>query len=83
MRTKRTLGVVAAVLLALLTARGALRVAAYLARRSLAAARFGFYLLTLQLYRRCPDCKAHIHHDARVCRHCGFRRRPKPGAQRR
>jgi hypothetical protein len=83
MRTKRILGVVAAALVGALMARAALRVVAYLARRGLAAARFGFYVLTLQLYRRCPDCKAYIHHDARTCRHCGFRRRPKPRTRRR
>jgi hypothetical protein len=83
MRTKRILGVVTAVLLATLTAWAALRAVAYVARRALAAARFGFYVLTLQLYRRCPDCKAYIHHDARTCRHCGFRRRPKPRRRRR
>jgi hypothetical protein len=83
MRTKRILGVVAAVLVGTWMARGAMRVAAYVARRCLAAARFGFYVLTIQLYRRCPDCKAYIHHDARTCRHCGFRRRPKPRSRRR
>jgi hypothetical protein len=29
---------------------------------------------TLRLLRRCPDCRRIIRRDARVCRHCGWRR---------
>jgi hypothetical protein len=83
MRTKRAPGVVAAVLAGVLAAWVVVRVTAYTVRRGVAAARFAFHVLTLQLYRRCPDCKAYMHHDAHVCRHCGFRRRPKPRRRRR
>jgi len=79
MRTKRTQGAVAGVLAGALAVWVGLRVAAYVARRCIAAVRFGFQVVTLQLYRRCPDCKTYIHHDAHVCRHCGFRRRREPG----
>jgi hypothetical protein len=79
MSTKRLGGVVTGALAAWV----ALRVASYLVRRGIAAVRFGFYVVTLQLHRRCPDCKTRIHHDARVCRYCGFRRRPKPRRRRR
>jgi hypothetical protein len=74
---KRTLGVVAAMLAGALTAWVALGALAYTVRRGVAALRFGFYVATLQLYRRCPDCKSYIHHDARLCRRCGFRLRPR------
>jgi len=72
MRTKR----VAVGLAGALAAWAALRALAYTVRRGIAAARFGFFVMTLQLFRRCPDCKAFIHHDARLCRRCGFRLRP-------
>jgi hypothetical protein len=78
MGTKRTLGTVAAGLAGALAAWVALRAVAYAARRVLAAVRFGFYVATLQLYRRCPDCKSFIHRDAHLCRGCGFRLRPRP-----
>jgi hypothetical protein len=78
MRTNRTLGAVAAVLGGSLAAWVALRGFLYTVRRGVAAARFGFHVATLQLYRRCPDCKAYIHHDARLCRRCGFRLRSRP-----
>jgi hypothetical protein len=79
MSTKRVTGVVAGALAAWV----ALRVASYMVRRCVAAARFGFHIMTLQFHRRCPDCKTRIHHDARVCSHCGFRRRPEPRRRRR
>jgi Zn finger protein HypA/HybF involved in hydrogenase expression len=69
---------VVAVLGGLVAAWVALRACLYTVRRGLAAARFGFYVATLQLYRRCPDCKSYIHHHARLCRRCGFRLGPKP-----
>jgi hypothetical protein len=78
MSTKGTLGMVAGVLAGGLAALAVLRTVLYSVRRGVAAVRFGFFVLTLQLFRRCPDCKALIHHDARVCRRCGFRLRPKP-----
>jgi uncharacterized paraquat-inducible protein A len=74
MRTKR----LAAVIGGSVAAWAAARVSLYTVRRAIAAARFGFYVATLQLYRRCPDCKAYIHHDARLCRRCGFRLRARP-----
>jgi len=36
-------------------------------------ARFWYAAGTLQLLRRCPDCRRLIVRDARVCRHCGWR----------
>jgi hypothetical protein len=27
---------------------------------------------------RCPDCREEIRADANVCKHCGFRLRPRP-----
>jgi ribosomal protein L40E len=74
MGTKR----VAAVIGGSVAAWAGVRAFVYTVRRGIAAARFGFFVATLQLYRRCPDCKAYIHHDARLCRRCGFRLRPKP-----
>lgn len=38
------------------------------------AVRFAFAAATFRLYRRCPDCRTLIRADARVCRHCGYRR---------
>jgi hypothetical protein len=73
MRTRPIVAVVGG----LVAAWVALRASLYTVRRALAAVRFGFYVATLQLYRRCPDCKSYIHHDARRCRRCGFRLRPK------
>jgi hypothetical protein len=78
MGSKRTLGMVAGVLAGGLAAVAVLRAVRYAVRRCVAAVRFGFFVVTLQLYRRCPDCKAFIHHDAHVCRRCGFRLRPRP-----
>jgi hypothetical protein len=78
MSTKGTLAMVAGVLAGGLAALAVLRAVLYTVRRGVAAVRFGFFVLTLQLYRRCPDCKAFIHHDAHVCRRCGFRLRPRP-----
>ncbi len=78
MSSKGTLGMVAAALAGALAALAALRALLYMVRRGVAAVRFGFLVVTLQLYRRCPDCKSYIHHDARLCRRCGFRLRPRP-----
>jgi hypothetical protein len=78
MSTKGTLGIVAGVLAGGLAALAVLRAVLYTVRRGVAAVRFGFFVLTLQLYRRCPDCQTLIHHDARLCRRCGFRLRPRP-----
>jgi ribosomal protein L32 len=47
------------------------------ARRARRAVRFGFALVTFRLLRRCPDCKSLIRADARVCKHCGYRRPPR------
>jgi hypothetical protein len=35
---------------------------------------FCYAAATLQLLRRCPDCRRLIRRDCRVCRHCGWRR---------
>jgi nucleoside-diphosphate-sugar epimerase len=45
--------------------------------------RYGLAVATFRLYRRCPDCKGVIRSDARVCRHCGYRRPPRPPKGRR
>jgi hypothetical protein len=45
-------------------------------------ARFAFAAATLRLYRRCPDCRGLHRSDARVCRHCGYRRQPRPRGRR-
>jgi hypothetical protein len=47
------------------------------------AASYAYKVATLSLYRRCPDCRKLIRTDARVCRHCGYRRPPAPPAGRR
>jgi hypothetical protein len=41
------------------------------------AARFGYGVATLRLYRRCPDCRRFIRGDARVCWRCGYRKRSR------
>jgi hypothetical protein len=41
------------------------------------ATRFAYATATFRLFRRCPDCKRLIRADARVCRHCGYRRPPR------
>jgi hypothetical protein len=46
-------------------------------RTARGATRFAFATATLRLFRRCPDCKRLIRADARVCRHCGYRRPPR------
>jgi hypothetical protein len=47
------------------------------------ATRFAYATATFRLYRRCPDCKGLIRSEAKVCRHCGYRRPPKPPKGRR
>jgi hypothetical protein len=47
---------------------------------ALGTVRVCYVAATLQLLRRCPDCRRLIVRDARVCRHCGWRRR-RAGAQ--
>jgi hypothetical protein len=47
------------------------------------ATRFAYATATFRLYRRCPDCKSLIRSDAKVCRHCGYRRAPRPPKGRR
>jgi hypothetical protein len=51
--------------------------------RAIRAFRLGYRIVTLSLFRRCPDCATLIHTEARVCRHCGFRlQEPLPGRRR-
>jgi hypothetical protein len=45
-------------------------------------ARFALAAATLRLYRRCPECRRLHRSDARVCRHCGYRRQPRPRGRR-
>lgn len=55
-------------------ARGAWRVLMRWLRLGVGFGRFWYLAGTLQLSRRCPDCRRVIVRDARVCRHCGWRR---------
>jgi hypothetical protein len=71
-----TLAGVAAALVAAVVARGSLRVCLRAGRIALGGLRIGYAAATLQLLRRCPDCRRLIRRDARACRHCGWRRRP-------
>jgi hypothetical protein len=61
------------------------RVAVRIARMALDGARVAFAALTLQLYRRCPDCRRWVRGDARVCWRCGWkrpgRRWPRPSGR--
>jgi hypothetical protein len=68
------LGSAAGAVLAAIAARGALRVLTRAVRIGMGAARFAFAAATLQLLRRCPDCRKLIRRECRVCRHCGWRR---------
>jgi hypothetical protein len=75
---RRAAALVAAVLAAWAAAEGAVfgfRVFRRAVRIALGFARFWYAAGTLQLLRRCPDCRRLIVRDARVCRHCGWRRR--------
>ena len=45
------------------------------ADRAYRAARLCLRVATFRLYRPCADCRKRIHTDARVCRHCGYRKR--------
>ena len=75
----RTAAIAAAVLTALGSVLTALITAAS-ARRAVRTARFAVRVATLRLYLPCADCRKRIHTDARVCRHCGYR---KPVGRRR
>jgi hypothetical protein len=65
----------AAAVVAALAAREGLRLFLRGVRIAIGGVRFGYAAATLQLIRRCPDCRRLIRRDARVCRHCGYRRR--------
>jgi hypothetical protein len=67
--------VVAAILGALLAVRVSLRLSAMAVQRVLRVMRFSLLVITLRLYRPCPDCHKYIHADARVCHRCGYRLR--------
>jgi hypothetical protein len=54
--------------------RNGLRVIMRWVQLSVGFGRFWYLAGTLQLLRRCPDCRRAIVRDARVCRHCGWRR---------
>jgi hypothetical protein len=41
---------------------------------ALGAAQFGWRVMTLNLWRRCSDCRARVDARARVCRRCGHQR---------
>ena len=78
---------IAAVIAAAVAAAGAIAAASIAvvlaratARRALRSARFTLRVATFRLYRPCADCRKRIHTDARVCRHCGYR---KPSRKRR
>jgi hypothetical protein len=60
---------------AAIAARGAFRLLARAVRIGLGFAWFCYAAATLQLLRRCPDCRKLIRRECRVCRHCGWRRR--------
>ena len=75
---KRVAVVIGGVVAAVAAAIGAVvsgRVALRLLRMALDASRFGIAVLTLRLYRRCPECRRWIRGDASVCWRCGWRRR--------
>ena len=57
----------------------AVRVFLRAVRTGLRIARYAFAVITLRLYRRCPDCKALHRADARVCRYCGYRKPQRTG----
>jgi hypothetical protein len=50
------------------------RIALRCARMALDGARVVYAAFTLQLYRRCPDCRRWVRGDARVCSRCGWTR---------
>jgi hypothetical protein len=75
---RRAAAWVAGALAAWAVAAGALfslRVLRRAVRIGLGFARFWYVAATLQLLRRCPDCRRLIVRDARTCRHCGWHRR--------
>jgi hypothetical protein len=79
---RRTAALVAALLAAWAAAEGAVFGFRWFRRAvwiGLGGVRVCYFAATLQLLRRCPDCRRLIVSDARVCRHCGWRR----GRQRR
>jgi hypothetical protein len=74
---RRAAALVAAVLAAWAAAEGAVfgfRWFRRAVRIGLGFVRVCYAAATLQLLRRCPDCRRLIVRDARVCRHCGWRR---------
>lgn len=77
-RLAMMLGAVGAAMAAIFAARIGTRMFLRGARVALRATRFTVLAATFQLYRLCPDCKGRVRYDARVCRHCGHRRRSPP-----
>jgi hypothetical protein len=68
------LGGAVGALLAARVARAGIRVFLRAVGIALGGVRFGYAAVTLQLFRRCPDCRRLLRADARVCRHCGWQR---------
>jgi hypothetical protein len=68
------LGGAAGAVLAAVAARGAVRILLRATRIGIGFAWFCYATATLQLLRRCPDCRKLIRRECRVCRHCGWRR---------
>jgi hypothetical protein len=73
-RAALVVGGVAGALAAVVGAVVSFRVALRCVRMALDSGRVAFAVLTLQLYRRCPDCRRWIRGDSRVCWRCGWRR---------
>ncbi len=75
---RRAAAGLAAIVAALVTAAG-VRVGFRLwlasVRRSLRIARWVALVVTLRLFRPCPDCHKYIHAHARICHRCGYRMR--------
>lgn len=84
-RIATALAAAAAVAAAVIGAVVSGRVAVRIARMALDGARVVFAAITLQLYRRCPECRRWVRGDARVCWRCGWkrpgRRWPRPSAR--
>jgi ribosomal protein L32 len=70
----KLIGAVIAGVALILGLRVAVKLLFWGVRRTRRTIRFGLALATFRVYRRCPDCKGVIRRDARVCRHCGYRR---------
>ena len=71
------LGAAAGAVLATIAARGVVRGLVRAARIGIGFAWFCYAAATLQLLRRCPDCRKLIRRECRACRHCGWRRSPQ------